>query len=279
MRRTLCNLTLPFCALVTISGWVQAQEISPPISFKQAVPPPESGLTEEYAGRGVAHFQAGAFEEAISDLTHAIQLNPTNATAIFYRACAYRAKGSLELSLKDWDRYIPLNPTNDFAYKSRASVYNVRGQFDRAIKDWDEGLRLNSKDATALAMRGFAYAGKGQYSRAIEDFTEALRLDPVNQSAKNSLGWLRATCPVAALRDGKEAVKEATKACDLTGWTDWTRIDTLAAAFAEAGQFKKAVDSQKRAMGMRGPSSDDLQAMRERLSLYQQRQPYHEGQP
>ena len=277
IRSAFCNLTLAFCASITISARVQARETSRPTSYKQVLPR-DAGQTEDYEGRGIARVQTGAFDEAISDLSHAIQLNPTNPTAVLYRACAYRAKGAFEQSIRDWDRYILLNPTNDFAYKSRASVYNVTRQFDRAIKDWDEGLRLSPKDATALAMRGFAFAGKGQYSRAIDDFTEAFRLDPVNQSAHNNLGWLRATCPVAAIRNGKEAVREATIACELTSWADWTRIDTLAAAFAETGQFKKAVGYQKRAMAMREPSGDDLRAMRQRLSLYQQRQPYREVQ-
>jgi hypothetical protein len=110
---------------------------------------------------------------------------------------------------------------------------------------------------------------------------EALRLDPLNHPAYNNLSWLRATCPDEALRDGKEALVKATKACELTGWADWTRLDTLAAACAEVGGFEKAVEYQKRAMSMSGvpkvdrPEVDRIE-MKHRLGLYQLKQPYHE---
>jgi tetratricopeptide (TPR) repeat protein len=277
MPRTVSKLILALLASVATMGSVLAMETKPLPSYREALPSAPS-KSNGYAERGVAYCLAGAWDNAIIELDHATQLDPGNATAILYRACAYRGKGAFEQSIRDWNQYLLLNPTNDFAYKSRASVYNVTGDFDKAIEDWNEGLRLNPKDATALAMRGFAHAKKGQYDGAVADYTNALQLDPTNHSACNGLGWLRATCPVAAVRNGKEAVKEATRACDLTGWTDWTRIDTLAAAFAETGQFKKAVEHQERAMGMSGPTRDDLRAMRQRLSLYQQRQSYHEVQ-
>ena len=277
MCRAVLSLAVLIVASATVLSRADVREPSmPPSHTDRAIAPSLAASGED--SRAVALIQAGALDEAITNLSRAIQLNPTSATAILYRACAYRAKGAFEQSLQDWDHYIQLNPTNDFAYKSRASLYNVTGRFDRAIKDWNEGLRLTPADATALAMRGFAYSKTGQYQKALNDFTEALRLEPDNHSAHNSLAWLRATCPDPALRDGSQAVQEATKACELTSRTNWTRVDTLAAAFAEAGQFKKAVAAQRRAIRMTGPSTDDLRGMHERLSLYQHGKPFHEGQ-
>ena len=278
MRHIWVSLALAFCASAIVAGLAQTREPNSP-SRNKGVAPLEPGEAKHYEDRGIAHLQEGAVDDAIRDLDRAIQMNPASATAILYRASAYRAKGAWEQSLRDWNSYISLNASNAFAYKSRASVYNVTGEFDRAITDWDEGLRLDPKDSIALAMRGFAYAKKAQYRRAQDDFTAALRLDPLNQSAHNNLAWLRATCPVKAMRNGKEAVREATKACELTSWTNWTRIDTLAAALAEAGRFKKAVDCQKRAMQMSGVSRDDHDAMQLRLARYEQKQPYYEAQP
>jgi hypothetical protein len=54
-------------------------------------------------------------------------------------------------------------------------------------------------------------------------------------------------------------------------------IDTLAAAFAEAGKFKEAAEQERQAMAMEGPSKDELKAMQARLLLYEQRRPYRDA--
>ena len=63
--------------------------------------------------------------------------------------------------------------------------------------------------------RGRAYANIGDRDKAVADYDRALRIDPNCADAYNSLAWLQATCPVARYRDGKKALKNARKACDL----------------------------------------------------------------
>jgi Flp pilus assembly protein TadD len=225
---------------------------------------------------GALHFSDGEFDKAIADFTAAIQFDPKNAFAIFDRAIAYRAKGEFEKSIGDLNKYIQLNPTNDLAFKNRASVYAAIGEVDKAITDWSEGLRLNPNDATALALRGFCYDKKGRFDEAEQDYHRAIQIDPINPSAWNNLGWLRATCPIASMRNGKEAVEAATKACNFSSWTNWTRVDTLAAAFAEADDFQQAIKYQKQALDMTAAGDKERKAMQDRLALYEQQQPYRE---
>ena len=91
----------------------------------------------------------------------------------------------------------------------------------------------------------------------------------------NSLAWLRATCPEAGIRDGKEAVETALKACELSEWKDSGIIDTLAAAYAEAGDFDQAIKYQKQVLQMVEPSTHDGK-LRQRLALYGKHKPYRE---
>jgi len=87
--------------------------------------------------------------------------------------------------------------------------------------------------------------------------------------------WLWATCPDAQLRDGKRAVQSAARACELTGWKDAGALDTLAAAYAEAGDFSKAIESQERAIKLF--TDVTLRKVGEaRLKLYRDGKPYRE---
>ena len=78
---------------------------------------------------------------------------------------------------------------------------------------------------------------------------------------------------------GKDAVELATKACELTNWKRWEWIDILAAAaFAKAGDFKKAIKHEKQAMDMSSVTESYRKEMQRCLSLYKQQKPNHEGQ-
>ena len=86
---------------------------------------------------------------------------------------------------------------------------------------------------------GTALGEKGQIDEAIRQYQEAIRLKPDYAPAQNNLAWLLATCPQAALRNGVKAVGLAREVDRLSGAKDPGYLDTLAAAFAEAGQFPR----------------------------------------
>jgi tetratricopeptide (TPR) repeat protein len=124
------------------------------------------------------------------------------------------------------------------------------------------------------AGRGRFWAERGRYIQARTAYEEAIRLDPEDFSSLNDLAWALATCPDADFRDGAMAVELATRACELTVRTDPSSLDTLAAAYAEAGDFKAAVKTQTEAIGNL-PTGDPLLAeFQDRLKLYEAGQAY-----
>jgi tetratricopeptide (TPR) repeat protein len=118
----------------------------------------------------------------------------------------------------------------------------------------------------------------GEFAKAISDYEAAVRVDPGYALAFNGLAWLRATCVVAEFRDGAKAVEQASKANELTNWKKAHYVGNLAAAYAEAGDFKSAVKWQKKAIDLLTGEEEQLRAdFEERLKLYQSGKPYRQS--
>jgi Flp pilus assembly protein TadD len=92
--------------------------------------------------------------------------------------------------------------------------------------------------------------------------------------AHNNLAFLMASCPNAKIRNGAMAVKHATKACELSGWQYADYVDTLAAAYAETGNFTEAIKRQQQAIEL--APKDEKGVFKSRLELYKQGKPFRE---
>jgi tetratricopeptide (TPR) repeat protein len=124
----------------------------------------------------------------------------------------------------------------------------------------------------------FCLQSRGEFAAAITQFQKILELDPRHVAAQNNLAWLLATCPEASLRDGKRAVGLARQAEELSGGKSPEILDTLAVAYAEAGDFDNAIAAAKRMLTMAAARNDTLlaEAVTNRLRLYEAHIPYHE---
>ena len=91
------------------------------------------------------------------------------------------------------------------------------------------------------------------------------------------MAWLKATAIDAKYRDGKAAVESAKKAMELAGPNPaWNYHGTLAAAYAEAGDFDKAVAEQTKALESKDIDKDERAKMEKRLELYKAKKPYRD---
>ncbi len=118
----------------------------------------------------------------------------------------------------------------------------------------------------------------GRYELALGIFDSVLRKNEKDAGALNSRAWLLATCPDEKIRDGKRAVIDATLCCELANWKDANQLDTLAAAYAESGEFEQAVKWQKEAISLLKIESRRADCEL-RLQLYREGKPYHAPLP
>jgi len=131
---------------------------------------------------------------------------------------------------------------------------------------------LFPKYASAFSARGGALAALGKHDQAKADFEAAIRLNPKKSDPYNSFAWCLATHPDAGFRDGRRAIELAKQAAEISGWKDAGVLDTLAAAYAEAGEFDAAVKQQTEAIDHASASNKaDYQS---RLDSYRRKEPY-----
>jgi hypothetical protein len=120
-------------------------------------------------------------------------------------------------------------------------------------------------------------AAKGHardHGRILAAHDELVRSYPKNALAHEGRAWILATCPNGKYRDGRSAVTSATQACRLTNWREVSALSTLAAAYAEAGDFPSAVQWEQKARELSAGAGLDGKRQAERLALYQAGKPF-----
>ena len=109
-------------------------------------------------------------------------------------------------------------------------------------------------------MLAVALDQKGETAEAIREYEKALEIFPNSISALTNLAWLLSTSSNESLRNGSKAVRIAKQADHLSGGTNTVVLRTLAAAYAEAGEFAKAIDTARTAIQRARLTNDDALA-------------------
>ena len=257
----------------------------------------------------------GRFSEAMAEYEAALRINPGDTGARNNLATHLARLGRLPDAVGEWQQALKLQPLRAETHTNLAFALAKLNRMPEAIVHWEEAVRINPELFDARNDFGVALAQLGRSDEAIAQFEHAVRikpdsveahhklaqilqrsgeyisalvhhrkvvdLQPRSISALNALAWLLATCPEASVRDGGEAVELAMRAAQFSGGTDPQTLDTLAAAYAETGEFERAIETSRRALTLVGRQNAELvEEIEARQRLYRSRKAYRDsGKP
>jgi tetratricopeptide (TPR) repeat protein len=204
-----------------------------------------------------------------------LQVVPRSAADRARLAAAVQNKITRE-EIVGHEKMIEADPTSVALHDYVALLYVQAGVLNRAAEHFAESLRLKPEVAATHYNLGMALMFQGRREAARNRLRDAIRLNPDYPMALTRLAWLLATSADARLREPDEALRLAERAAALTRPPTPLSLDVLAAALAASGQFDRAVDAMESAVRLVPAESRDAAALRQRLQMYMNRQPYVE---
>jgi len=236
-----------------------------------------------YNNLGWELIQRHDYRKALSYLEKALELGPEEAKTHSNLSIALFETKEIERALQHAVAAVRYAPKLADYTNNLSMIYWHKGDLVQAIQYAHAALQkdpISSQvyyNVGALALHEVSMPEAFSFAEGISYIERAIQLDPDSITLMQLLAWLRATAPEQALRDGKRAVDLAERACHRTGYRDPNLLDTLAAAYAENGQFEVAIDTAQTAAQLaRASGMVNLESrIRDRLAFYHVQTPYY----
>jgi tetratricopeptide (TPR) repeat protein len=236
----------------------------------------QPGLTLTLIHRAEAYLNNKQYDEALVDIESVLKANPDFAPARGLRAQALASQERWSEAIKEMKSLAEEQPEQS-EFRLQLAVYYVLAKLPReAIREYTGILADDDGNFAALVGRADAYLTIGEHPPALADFEKAYQIEPEDTRVLNNLAWLLATSPDNSVRDGKRAIELATKACELEDYKQAHILSTLAAAYAETGDFENARKWSQKAVDMNDP--DHAEQLAKELASYQENKPWRERQ-
>jgi protein O-mannosyl-transferase len=233
---------------------------------------------EAHYNLGTVLGRKGQTDEAINQFQEAVRLKPDFVEAHYNLGTLLGTQGRVAEAIEHYRKAIEIEPDYMKARFSLANALSAQGRAEEAIEQYQQALKQMPNSVHAHYQLGVVLQGRSRFAEAGVQFQKVLQLDPGHVAAQNNLAWLLATCPDRALRDGSKAVVLAKQAAQLSKGNTPEILDTLAAAYAEAGNFPEAAETAQKALELSiAQNKKDLtELIRTQLKLFESRVPYHE---
>lgn len=249
-------------------------------------------------------------DAALQELERTLEVSPDNTSALLLRSAVYEEKGDNEKARADVDRVLKQHPDMPLAVRLRTKLLAGEGRIETAVEELEKFRKEHPQDLPALLQLAMLYAaqqdyegairtygqvlavepanflayrgradallGLGRHAEAIADYERAFQIEPKEPGILNNFAWVLATSPDDKVRNGRRAVRMATEACKQTNYEQAHILSTLAAGYAESGDFASALKWSEKALAT--GSADQKEALAKELESYKAGKPWRERQ-
>ena len=225
---------------------------------------------------GTALLKKGEIDEAIAYCTRAVTIAPNDPDAQVALGNSLAQKERVDDAIAHYKKALAIRPDYFIAHYALGHIFLEKGEIDAAVFHSRAAVSIQPQNTDAHTNLAVAFDEKGQIAEAIKQYEQALEISPQSVAAANNLAWLLATNPDASIRHRDRALELATRANQLSGGGNATVLRTLAAAYANAGQFNRAVEVGQLALSLTDRQSPLAKALQQEIAGYQAGLPYRE---
>jgi tetratricopeptide (TPR) repeat protein len=221
----------------------------------------------------------GHNDQALAIWKKAAAMDPENAKVQNGLGISLYVHGQTAEGLEHLRHALRINPLSVETHYILGRFLLKQGHANQAVPELETAIQIRPHFASCEEALASAYEDLGKGAEALAHWQKAREIDPGSVSAILGAAWLLATTPDGSLRNGSEALSLAESASDLAAADNPDVLDTLAAAYAENGQFARAVALAQQALDLaekRGNSKMESE-VRNRLVLYRAGKPYREA--
>jgi len=217
----------------------------------------------------------GNIEQAIEQYRIVVRQDSEHADAHYNLAVLLAKTNQFEQAFVHFRRVLELNPEHADAHYYMGGIFYSSGNLNLAVEHLNRAVEIRADYVGARQALAEILLKQNKVKEAVEHYERILEFEPEHLAVLNVLAWTLATTRETDLLDADRAVALAKRACELTDYGQPAILDTLAAAYASAGAFEKAVEAAEKAIELTSAAEQALAGrIKSRLELYKAGKPY-----
>src|SRR5258706_4015452 len=192
---------------------------------------------------GVALLRIGDVKAAEAELREAIRLKPDHGEAYINLGICLGKQGAVNEAKAALERATEIPGSASAAHYNLGVTFGKSGDQQSAVSHYEKAVELNAANGQAIEALTKFYMQNQLIADAVRVLRKGVDAAPDNLRFVNDLAEILATAQSDQLRDGAAALKLIEPACQKTNYQAPPPLGTLAAAYAETGEFDKAIET------------------------------------